>query len=152
MRYSCLENDYHQEEILFVTTPELVVAMALCSYLHDEEALQVRGALTYSRHTGFAASFKFAGPTAATRTSPQRDRAPERTVCAMDGLQGAKMVQFGRGLVARDFDKARVALDGAARGSGVATGNWACGAFGNEHELKVRRFCGAQDLLLEKVN
>ena len=29
----CLENDFNMEEILFVVKPELIIAMALCSFL-----------------------------------------------------------------------------------------------------------------------
>jgi hypothetical protein len=33
----------------------------------------------------------------------------------------------------RDLNKARIAFEGAAT---LATGNWGCGAFGNDHALK----------------
>jgi hypothetical protein len=48
----CLENDFNMEEILFVIKPELVVAMALCSHMHDEEVIRVAGALQYSCYAG----------------------------------------------------------------------------------------------------
>jgi poly(ADP-ribose) glycohydrolase len=122
-----LENDFNMEEILFVVKPELIVAMALCSFLHDEEALRVRGALQYSRYSGYASTFAFVGDA----DSPLCDT--QTTVCAMDALQGAKMIQFNEPMVRRDLDKARVAFDGA---STIATGNWGAGAFGNDHQLK----------------
>ena len=62
---------------------------------------------------------------------------PLPDVVAMDALQGCAKIQFGEGLIRRDLDKARLAFDGGGRGArAVATGNWGCGAFGNDHTLK----------------
>ena len=124
----CLENDFMMEEILFVVKPELVVAMALCSYMHDEEAIRVAGAMQYSGYRGYASTFEFDGD------YDERRAGPPAVVCAMDALQGCARIQFGEGLVSRDLNKARVAFDGART---VATGNWGCGAFGNDHVLKM---------------
>jgi poly(ADP-ribose) glycohydrolase len=123
----CLENDFHMEEILFAAKPELIVAMALCSHMHDEEAVRVSGAAQFSCYTGFASTFEFQGDYDGRRPGPPP------TVCAMDALQGCARIQFGRGLVLRDLNKARVAFAGARA---VATGHWGCGAFGNDHVLK----------------
>lgn len=124
----CLENDFMMEEILFVVKPELIVAMALCSYMHDEEAVRVAGALQYSCYRGYASTFEFDGD------YDDRRAGPPAVVCAMDALQGCARIQFGEDLVLRDMNKARVAFDGART---VATGNWGTGAFGNDHVLKM---------------
>jgi len=126
-----LEADYAMEEILFAAKPELIVAMALCSYMQSEEAIRVSGARQYSRTSGYGASFAFEGD----HDEGCGRAGPPAAVVAMDALQGCARVQFGDGLVRRDLDKARVAFSGAA-GAAVATGNWGCGAFGNDHELK----------------
>jgi hypothetical protein len=128
------------EEILFAIKPEMIVAMALCSYMHDEEAILISGARQYSKYSGYASSFEFQGdfePVDANATPP--------IVLAMDALQGMAKIQFQEGLIRRDINKARVAfscfdvaLDGGAwqHPSTLATGNWGCGAFGNDHVLK----------------
>ena len=130
----CLENDFNMEEILFAVKPELIVAMALCSYLQDEEVLRISGAIQYSRYTGYASTFEFEGDCDLYRQEGGR-LIPD--VVAMDALQGCAKIQFGEGLIRRDLDKARLAFDGEGRGAcAVATGNWGCGAFGNDHTLK----------------
>jgi poly(ADP-ribose) glycohydrolase len=140
----CLENDFHMEEALFAAKPELIVAMALFSYMRDEEAVRIAGALQFSSHSGFASSFQFQGDYDGRRP------APPPTVCAMDALQGCARIQFARGLVLRDLNKARVAF-AAARS--VATGNWGCGAFGNDHALKfLQQWLAASDAGAERVH
>lgn len=134
----CLENDFHQEEILFATKPELIVAMALTSYMHDAEVVNISGALQFSVYSGYASSFEFLGDYDGRR----RGEVPP-TIVAMDALQGAKFRQFEEGLVLRDLNKARVAFDGART---IATGNWGCGAFGNDHTLKfLQQWMAASD-------
>ena len=144
----CLENDFNMEEILFVVKPELIVAMALTSHMHDEEVIRISGALQFSCYTGYADTFEFAGDYDNNRRDPSRH--PPATVVAMDALYGAKFRQFEVGLVLRDLNKARLAFDGART---VATGNWGCGAFGNDHTLKFLQQwmacsdAGVEDLL-----
>jgi hypothetical protein len=68
----------------------------------------------------------------------------------MDALQGCAKVQFGEGLVRRDLNKARVAFTGAQT---VATGNWGCGAFGNDHLLKfLQQWLASSDAGAERMN
>eukprot|EP01126_Amoeba_proteus_P004650 TRINITY_DN11540_c0_g1_i2.p1 TRINITY_DN11540_c0_g1~~TRINITY_DN11540_c0_g1_i2.p1 ORF type:complete len:434 (+),score=94.24 TRINITY_DN11540_c0_g1_i2:247-1548(+) len=122
-----LENDFMMEEILFIVKPELIVSMALCSYMHDEEAIVISGAQQYSCYSGYAHSFTFEGDYDNRRSGP-----PPR-IAAMDALQGFSKIQFNEGLIKRDLNKARIAFQGAHT---VATGNWGCGAFGNDHVLK----------------
>ena len=50
-----------QEEITFATHPELSLATLLSLPLHDDEALLIRGARRFSRHTGFLDTFAYAG-------------------------------------------------------------------------------------------
>jgi poly(ADP-ribose) glycohydrolase len=123
----CLENDFAMEEILFAIKPEMIVSMALCSYMQDEEAIRISGALQYSPYTGYSHTFEFAGNYVGRRAGA----AP--IICAIDALQGCSKIQFVEGLVRRDLNKARIAFGG---GNTVATGNWGCGAFGNDHTLK----------------
>jgi hypothetical protein len=128
----CLENDFNMEEILFVLKPELIVAMALTSHMHDEEVVRISGALQFSCYAGYADTFEFRGDYD-NRRGGGLVLQPPATVVAMDALYGAKFRQFEVGLVLRDLNKARLAFDGART---VATGNWGCGAFGNDHTLK----------------
>eukprot|EP01113_Clastostelium_recurvatum_P009747 TRINITY_DN14739_c0_g1_i1.p1 TRINITY_DN14739_c0_g1~~TRINITY_DN14739_c0_g1_i1.p1 ORF type:complete len:450 (-),score=86.65 TRINITY_DN14739_c0_g1_i1:20-1369(-) len=146
----CLENDYAMEEILFVIKPELIVSMALASHMVDEDAIRIRGALQFSRYQGYSHTFEFDGDytdssssSLSSSASASSSMATPPTVCAMDALQGCAKIQFQEGLVRRDLNKARVAFTGA---STVATGNWGCGAFGNDHLLKfLQQWLAASD-------
>ncbi|KAH3744047.1 poly glycohydrolase [Pelomyxa schiedti] len=123
-----LENDFMMEEILFAIKPELIVSMALSSFMQDEEAIVITGARQYSCYSGYSHSFTFEGD------YDDRRPGPPPAVAAMDALQGFAKIQFQEGLVLRDLNKARVAFGGSRT---VATGNWGCGAFGNDHVLKL---------------
>lgn len=137
----CLENDFAMEEILFIVKPELIVSMALCSHLQDEEIVRITGALQFSCYSGYLSTFEFEGDYDGRRSV----HLPPATVVAMDALQGCAKIQFGEGLIRRDLNKARIAFDGG-RGRTVATGNWGCGAFGNDHVLKfLQQWLAASD-------
>ncbi len=49
------------EEILFIVKPELIISMALCDHMHDEEVIRISGALQFSCYTGYSHSFTFDG-------------------------------------------------------------------------------------------
>jgi len=154
----CLENDKAQEEIMFAMKPELTVVMALASFLHDEEVVRVHGALQFSAYSGFGTSFAFEGDydgsgrvgvgvvenlrCVAENCSGRAPLPP--TIVAMDALYPAKLVQFSNEqIILRDINKARLGFSGF---SSVATGNWGCGAFGNDHLLKfLQQWVAATD-------
>jgi poly(ADP-ribose) glycohydrolase len=155
-----LENDFMMEEILFVIRPELIVAMALCSFMHDEESVAISGAKRHSLHSGYAHSFAFEGDYSKEKNVP--------TVVAIDALQGMAKIQwkgelfnscvvvfdknnvlFVEGLMLRDVNKARIGFEGART---LATGNWGCGAFGNDHTLKfLQQWLAASEAGVEKM-
>jgi poly(ADP-ribose) glycohydrolase len=139
----CLEADFCMEEILFLTKPELIVAMALNSYLHDEEVVRIYGALQFSAYSGYASTFEFVGDYCGL--SGRYCSVAPPVVVVMDALHGAKNRQFEQGLVLRDLNKVRLAFD-KSRGKAIATGNWGCGAFGNDHVLKfLQQWIAASD-------
>lgn len=139
----CLENDFAQEEVLFVTKPELIVAMALCSHMVDEDAIHIAGALQFSAYSGHGPTFEFEGDFVA----PEREPA---TIVEMDALQGCAKIQFQEGLVRRDLNKARIAFAGVTT---LSTGGWGTGAFGNDHLLKLlQQWLAASDAGVQKVD
>lgn len=137
-----LENDAFQEEILFAIKPELIVSMALCSFMRDEESVLIHGALRFSNYSGYGSSFTYEGSYTGPNATP--------TVIAIDALQGMSKLQFnGDAFILRDLNKARVAFGGART---LATGNWGCGAFGNDHVLKmVQQWMAASEAGVEHV-
>merc|ERR1712183_404841 len=100
--------------------------MLLCSFMQDEDSIIISGARQYSCYSGYSNDFRFEGDYGNDRSGP-----PPR-VAAMDALYGMKMRQFEEGFIRRDLNKARLAFQDV---HSLATGNWGCGAFGNDHLL-----------------
>ena len=50
-----------QEEIRFISCPELIAGLSLVECLQDNEALEISGFEQYSSHSGYSYSFSFDG-------------------------------------------------------------------------------------------
>jgi poly(ADP-ribose) glycohydrolase len=141
-----------QEEILFVTHPELCVGMLICAPLRDDEALLMRGAACFSAHAGYAWEFTWAGPYDdsydAAGAEAGDDVRCSTAFVAFDALYNPGADQFTPPLLVREANKALVAFaadaPGVAPGGAVATGNWGCGAFRGDLPLKaLLQWCAA---------
>ncbi|KAI3646255.1 hypothetical protein MP228_009183 [Amoeboaphelidium protococcarum] len=142
-----------QEEILFCEHPELLVSMLLCERMDDNEGIVIRGASRYGRTNGYASSLQFGGLNH-DRSSVDSLRAKDDTVlsvkdvqfCAIDAMyfhpQGRTNVksQCQMKYVQRELNKAmagfKVSHAMQDQDQGIATGNWGCGVFGGDIELK----------------
>nr|CCC93125.1 putative poly(ADP-ribose) glycohydrolase [Trypanosoma congolense IL3000] len=172
-----------QEEIRFVTCPELLVSLLLCEVLLDNEVVFVSGAGAYSATGGYAKTFHFVGPQSPDTVSTVGskdvikfheehasfvERFPvavagalqscpcfvrNSCVVAMDAMNFCvdPESQYLKKFVRREVEKAFTAFKGA-RGSAlplvhsglIATGNWGCGAFHGDRELKLLlQWCAA---------
>ncbi|XP_001605115.1 poly(ADP-ribose) glycohydrolase [Nasonia vitripennis] len=135
LNYGCV-----QEEIRFVICPELMVTMLVTEALDDTEALIINGVERYSRYEGYSSSFKWAGDF--TDETP-RDSSGRLKTCivAIDALYFKQPnVQFNMGNVIRELNKAYVGFSSEIVSNNmpaVATGNWGCGAFRGNPQLKV---------------
>eukprot|EP01065_Artemidia_motanka_P005284 TRINITY_DN1255_c0_g1_i1.p1 TRINITY_DN1255_c0_g1~~TRINITY_DN1255_c0_g1_i1.p1 ORF type:complete len:641 (+),score=184.26 TRINITY_DN1255_c0_g1_i1:81-1925(+) len=140
-----------QEEIRFCICPELILARVVSERMTRTESVVVCGARRFSRYTGYASSFRWAGP--------HRDKASmwagvlSTAVVAMDAmdfrLYGGGSSQYDPQMVNRELGKAYAAFCGSdlvslpqARpakkaGTAVSTGKWGCGVFGGDAELKA---------------
>ncbi|KOO22164.1 poly(ADP-ribose) glycohydrolase-like protein [Chrysochromulina tobinii] len=148
-----LRNGCVQEEIRFLLSPELIVSRAFAESLEDHEALLLEGVERFSSYRGYARTFEYADPYA----GPYEDdpAAPGPHLVAIDATQYERsqvMRQFSSGAIERELNKAYVgflgardgALDGEPIGAVAAaplppivTGNWGCGAFGGDLQLKA---------------
>lgn len=144
-----------QEEILFCIFPELIVTRLFVETLLPNEALLMIGAERYSQHKGYASTFRFAGP--------YYDNTPvvakalsnsggygghgfyrDRTIFAFDALHfkhGSEDQQFRPELIHRELFKSFVAFKPPPAtdviAPPVATGNWGCGVFLGDKDLKA---------------
>ncbi|KAI3635308.1 hypothetical protein MIR68_006874 [Amoeboaphelidium protococcarum] len=141
-----------QEEILFCEHPELLVSMLMCERMDDNEAILIRGVSRYTRTKGYASSLQFGG--LYHDMSPLVSlRAKGNTVlfvkdvqfCAIDAMyfhQGRDNVkpQCQMKYVQRELNKAFAGFQESNamqdQDKGIATGNWGCGVFGGDIELK----------------
>lgn len=132
-----------QEEIRFAICPELIVSRLFTEALSDNESLIVTGFEQYSSYSGYADTFQYMGD---YRDETIRDNwgRKQTQLVAIDALvlKSNPLQQFSAGLRLREVNKAYCGFlcsDPGPSGAfpAVATGNWGCGAFGGNVELKA---------------
>ncbi|CAL8135945.1 unnamed protein product [Orchesella dallaii] len=128
------------EEILFATCPELIISRLFTEPLEDDEVLLITGSEQFSKYKGYSRSFSFAGPTKIHNMPTDNLNRVFNPVVVMDALEfkeHQKELQFQRHFVDRELHKAYVAfMLTDSVNIPVATGNWGCGAFNGDPELK----------------
>jgi len=99
-----------QEEILFVTWPELCVGALLCEKMRADEALLLRGAQRFSAHAGYHYGFLWAGGfegAALADLTPDAEGVLPSTFVAFDALRRPGKPQFTPELMIREANKVR---------------------------------------------
>eukprot|EP00388_Colpodella_angusta_P006286 GDKJ01018730.1.p1 GENE.GDKJ01018730.1~~GDKJ01018730.1.p1 ORF type:complete len:536 (+),score=93.58 GDKJ01018730.1:223-1608(+) len=156
-----------QEEIRFITAPELLVSRLVCPTLKDVESCLMVGAKTICNHSGYGGSFCFEGKADADlsdkgfhfvknatysykkviKDESEKVKRLNVYVLGIDAEhyppKGAARVQFQPERIIRELNKiyySLVNIDPKAIGlkqRKFATGNWGCGAFNGDFELKA---------------
>ena len=117
-----------QEEIRFMISPELLVSTFLCDPMGDREAVLMEGSRQFTRYKGYARTFEFSGRNACEN---------ESRVLAIDAIPFRVFnEQFRPECVLRELEKCRIGLMSDRDKMPFATGNWGCGAFGGDAQLK----------------
>ncbi|XP_019101383.1 PREDICTED: poly(ADP-ribose) glycohydrolase 1-like [Camelina sativa] len=136
-----------QEEIRFMINPELIAGMLFLPTMEVNEAIEVVGAERFSHYTGYASSFRFFGDYIDTKETDVFGRRTTRIV-AIDALRHPGVSQYKPESLLRETNKALCGFLHVCKnqsnalcmdhedGVGVATGNWGCGAYGGDPELK----------------
>eukprot|EP00929_Paragymnodinium_shiwhaense_P055143 TRINITY_DN27658_c0_g1_i5.p2 TRINITY_DN27658_c0_g1~~TRINITY_DN27658_c0_g1_i5.p2 ORF type:complete len:171 (+),score=15.74 TRINITY_DN27658_c0_g1_i5:1130-1642(+) len=117
--------------------------MLLCEVMLANEAIVIVGTKQYSEYAGYGNSFRFTSP--CSREFPYTidtmgRRGPH--IVAFDALQYPGEGQYEEAQILRELRKVYTAClgdpseDSGARQSGFATGNWGCGVFGGDPQLK----------------
>nr|XP_018914273.1 PREDICTED: poly(ADP-ribose) glycohydrolase-like [Bemisia tabaci] len=127
-----------QEEIRFVICPELIISRLFTECLDDTEALIITGCEQYNKYTGYADSFSWAGDHIDTTPVDEFGRR-YCTVVAVDAIYYARnpSLQFSQFHLQRELNKAFVGFSFGPPICGIATGNWGCGVFCGNAELKA---------------
>ena len=133
-----LEKGCVQEEILFAVEPEAVVSMFLMKKMADKDAIRIDNLIQYSKYSGYGLKFTYEG-----NAINSNDKLIKHNIIAIDAV-----VDFKGGLVKekieRDLIKAYIGFDlinfddpdVIKLKKTIATGNWGCGAFGGDFEIK----------------
>ncbi|CAF2523897.1 unnamed protein product [Rotaria sp. Silwood2] len=130
-----------QEEIRFTICPEMLVSLLVCEMMQPNECIFLIGCERYSSYKGYANSFQFDRDFEDNTT---RDNWGRRWchVVAMDAIYFRKSSdQYNMKLVERELLKAYTSFRPIENRSdykfGIATGNWGCGAFNGDRQLKA---------------
>ncbi|XP_059468701.1 uncharacterized protein LOC132192657 isoform X2 [Neocloeon triangulifer] len=127
-----INNGSVQEEIKFITCPDLIAARLLCPELEDNEAVIIEGASPYSKHAGYGRGFQYAGPADQFANRSQVVLA----IDALDFSRGAPHMQYTKEAINRELVKAYAGFCNSPLEK-IATGNWGGGAFKGDPTLKM---------------
>ncbi|GFQ04719.1 probable poly(ADP-ribose) glycohydrolase 2 [Phtheirospermum japonicum] len=129
-----------QEEIRFMINPELIVSILFLPMMDDNEAIEIVGAERFSDYTGYSTSFRFSGDYEDKKSVDEMKRRRTRII-AIDALRRPGNTQYSIEGLLRETNKAFCGFfidqDSYEGEIGVATGNWGCGAFGGDPEVKA---------------
>lgn len=136
-----------QEEIMFVQNPELIVSRLFTEKLEDTECLVITGYETFNETSGYSNTFR-CNKVKDDRTGFYRIKGTPllqrlRQTIAIDALHfHATWKQYDQKNLNRELNKAYVGFNEKQNttekscSAAVATGNWGCGAFNGDKELK----------------
>lgn len=148
-----------QEEIRLIVSTELLAALTFSEELGDDEALFCDGALQYVSYTGYSKTFCVQGKCSKqvreTSFPGCEKKIIESSVVWMDAVcfrQMEKDAQYAQSFIRREMKKAYICFGGSSRWASlrpkapVATGNWGCGAFCGDPQLKLLiQWCAASE-------
>ncbi|ETO28016.1 hypothetical protein RFI_09115 [Reticulomyxa filosa] len=125
-----------QEEILFCIYPECLVALLLCAKLEENEVIVIENVERFSNYLGYGDTLQY------KELEIKSKSAIVSNIVCMDamvcfGENGNFINQFESKRMLRELNKAGVGfyLDGSKHI--IVTGNWGCGAFGGNVQLKA---------------
>jgi len=150
-----------QEEILFATRPEALVAILLVEKLRADEAVVMVGLQTFAAHSGYSPTFRCEGPGTPLPADAEMAgcHVADTQLVAMDALEvyryidslehsAAKPlgpeVQYSMPALLRELNKAHAGFcampapgfEILADRRDIDSGNWGCGASGGDAQLK----------------
>ena len=137
-----------QEEIKFLTNPELLVGLILFNKIEDDEALVINGTITFSGYTGYGFELMFKE----LDSDLCLNNLKKEYLIEIDAYRYTnqnKRLQYEFNYKNRDLQKAIIGFQNLDnRIDTIATGNWGCGAFNGDFKLKfliqwyAASFCG----------
>ncbi|CAF1396985.1 unnamed protein product, partial [Adineta ricciae] len=130
-----------QEEIRFAICPEMIVSILVCEAMDDDECIFLIGCERYSSYRGYSKTFQY--------DTDYQDRSFKDNwgrkwshVVAIDAIYfDDPLKQFDMKIIKREILKAYTGFYSRKPTNQVAfpvvTGNWGCGAFNGDREVKA---------------
>ncbi|EYB96499.1 hypothetical protein Y032_0150g2785 [Ancylostoma ceylanicum] len=129
-----------QEEIRFLICPEMIVSSLLCERMGPREAIHIIGAQRYSSYAGYGrtlACLPYDGYGSEPRDQFRRVISNVVAMDARNFRQAGTLAQYTPQNINRELNKAYAAfMTTSDDPRPVASGNWGCGVFGGDKELK----------------
>lgn len=127
--------------------PECLVSILFCQSMDHLESILITGAEQFSSYSGYGGRLQFTGPCEDPNPVDKLNR-KQVNIVAIDATPYgffSSGAQFQRNGINRELYKAycgfshEISTDniGTDESAPVATGNWGCGAFGGDKEMKT---------------
>ena len=144
-----ISSGLRQEEIRFLICPELIVSRLLVEVLSDNEALLLSGFERFASYSGYASTFAFGGAYVDAAVAAS-ESCHLLAVDATHFRRHERWRQFGPQHLERELNKSYIGFmkpstlaasdpvtAEAVAALPVCTGNWGCGVFGGDVQLKA---------------
>jgi len=134
-----LERGCVQEEIRFSISTECLAGMLFCARMKEDECVIIKGAERYSNLKGYARTLEYDGNYMDAAGWDDKGR-KEITIIAIDAISfmgNDVTLQFSETYVMREVNKAYCGFVPIDASTPIATGNWGCGAFLGNLQLKA---------------
>lgn len=125
-----------QEEINFLIKPECLCSILFCERMDDNESIIILGAERFSAHTGYSGNFEFCGDFKDETPYDEKLCMLQNELIAIDSSVAARGKILKYDFFTRDINKAYCGFHQSPFNE-IATGNWGCGAFGNDKKTKA---------------
>ena len=143
-----------QEEILFVVEPEAIVSIFFMEKMEDNDAIRIDNLIQFSNYSGYGRSFKY------EESAIKKGEIKKHNIIAIDAVCDYSKGGIDKESVERDLIKAYIGFNlinleeenVLKLKKTIATGNWGCGAFGGDFELKfIQQWLAATFAGVEKL-
>jgi poly(ADP-ribose) glycohydrolase len=127
-----------QEEIMFSICPEMNVGRLFSPRMKVNQAICIKGTEQFSLPKGYGYSLEFGGGYEDKSQVIEGKR--QSYVVAIDALDFRGMpssIQYTEDGILRELNKSYAAVSVPQTPATIATGNWGCGVFGGNAELKL---------------
>ena len=143
-----------QEEILFAVEPEAIVSIFLMQKMDNNDAIRIDNLIQYSNYSGYGYTFKFE-----ENAIKNNEKLIKHNIIAIDAVCSSRG-GLDEESVERDLIKAFIGFNLVnfedkeieKKKKIISTGNWGCGAFGGDFELKfIQQWLAATFAGVEKL-